>query len=213
MMRQPTARRLFPMSLGALACLCAAPSALGQQGEAPDLDNSDAVSIDLSERVPTSLAFGTAGTQHFAVTAEAAFATDDAFDTGPRIAYHRFLADDLEIKLSLAGWYHDQEGENAFSINPSLAFRYHFVNEPSHSIYAEAGVGLLFSNDDVPDEGTQQNFTPRLGLGATFPIGDAGSRLDVGIRWHHISNASSQGTDENPDRDGVGVYLGIIVPF
>ncbi len=209
-LQPPTVTRFSLMSLGALALVCAAAPARAQEDPAA---GSSAGAVLLSEAVPSSLAFGAAGTQYYAATLEVAVSTDDAVDLGPRLAYHRFLADDLEINVNLGVWYHDQEGEEAFSVNPSLGFRYHFVNKPTHSFYAEAGIGLLFSTEDVPDEGTRQNFTPRIGLGATFPVGDAGSRLDVGLRWHHISNASSQGTDENPDRDGLGLYVGIMVPF
>jgi hypothetical protein len=33
------------------------------------------------------------------------------------------------------------------------------------------------------------------------------------VGWHHISNASSAGSDDNPARDGVRVYLGVVFPF
>jgi len=79
--------------------------------------------------------------------------------------------------------------------------------------YLEAGIGLLASTDEVPEGGSELNFTPRAGAGVAVPITDWGARLDLGVRWMHISNASQFGTDDNPDRDSLMVYASIMFPM
>lgn len=157
-----------------------------------------------------------------------AFASDST-DSSVVVAYHTFIAQDFEFNLSLAGWFfaQDEDGDDgeeardALGVNPALGFRWHFWNsrgaaapaDRSWSVYADIGIGMVFSDEDVPPGGTKYNFTPRAGLGATFALGDSGTRLDLGVRWHHISNASTSGTDDNPSRDGVMIYAGVMFPF
>lgn len=202
------------ITLALAMTLTCAPGALAQRERPETASETGESTREAVERVTRELihGFGADGSEYWSLTFETAFAGDST-DLGPRVGYHRFLADDLEFHASVAIWGHVQDDDNALSLNPSVGFRYHFVNEPTHSIYADIGIGLLFSTDEVPSGGTRTNFTPRAGLGLTLPVGDEGSRLDLGIRWHHISNASTSGIDDNPDRDAIGVYAGLIIPF
>jgi hypothetical protein len=76
-----------------------------------------------------------------------------------------------------------------------------------------AGIGVMGATGDVPDGGTPFDLMPRAGIGVTKQLTDDGLRLDVGVRWHHISNARINGDDENPSRDGAMLYAGLIFPF
>ena len=199
-----------------LALVLALPLvACAQDGAVPP-EQQESASAEVerlaSELAPSMPAFGDRGHRSLGLTFEGAH-SNDAVSFGPRVALHYFLADRFEIHASLAVWGHNQDGTDAYSLNPSLGFRYHLIEREAFSLYADIGVGLLFSNEEVPDGGTRTNFTPRAGFGATFPIGDEGARLDFGVRWHHISNASTSGIDDNPDRDGIGVYAGVMIPF
>jgi hypothetical protein len=69
------------------------------------------------------------------------------------------------------------------------------------------------STDDVPNDGTSFNFTPRLGVGFTRQLTDSGIRLEGGLRWAHISNARITGDADNPARDSAMLYVGLIFPF
>jgi hypothetical protein len=91
-----------------------------------------------------------------------------------------------------------------------LLFQWHFINGDGWSLYGDFGCGLLGTNHNVPDDGSQFNFTPQAGLGVTFDVGQD-RRWIVGVRWHHISNASLY--QNNPGRDSVMVYTGLSLPF
>lgn len=138
-------------------------------------------------------------------------------DINLAIAVGTFVAQDLEIRLELGGWYFAQRGDDTGGISLSLLGRWHFweCNNYDWTVYGEAGAGLLGSFDNVPDGGTSFNFTPRLGGGFTKRLGDGprAPRLDVGARWHHISNARIDGDDRNPSRDSVMGYIGVIFSF
>lgn len=137
----------------------------------------------------------------------------DATEFGARALAHTFVADGLEFHAGLAAWGHAQDGPDTGSLNPQIGFRWHFHRDRRLTAYAETGIGLLFSFDEVPDGGTRINFTPRAAVGTTIALGDGPERLDLGVGWHHISNASTSGTDDNPSRDSLFLYAGVIVPF
>ncbi len=145
----------------------------------------------------------------------AAWNFDKDYDFNLNLAATTFLAKDLEFTLELSGWYFQQTGPNTGGINPSMVFRYHFLHDEdyTYTIYADAGIGLLFAFDEVPTGGTRFNFTPRAGVGATFKLGESENRLQVGIRYHHISNARIDGDSRNPSRDSIMLYAGLIFPF
>lgn len=164
-----------------------------------------------AEEAPPATAnrpFGTEGTRWWTVGIGGAYNFDDAVDYNVRLAYSHFLIDDVEFSLELNGWYFTQDGDNAFGVNPAMVFRWHWYNQGPWTAFLDAGVGFLVATDNVPDGGTSFDFTPRAGGGFTREI-DADTRLQVGIRWHHISNGRIFGDESNPSRDAVMVYAGI----
>jgi hypothetical protein len=50
-------------------------------------------------------------------------------------------------------------------------------------------------------------------VGFTRRLGDCDARLMVGLRWAHFSKARVNGDDNNPARDDVMLYAGVILPF
>ena len=159
--------------------------------------------------------FGAQGQEHLLAWSGAGFGleSEDATDVPGTFGYSRFIADDIEFSAELTLWGHFQDGDDAAGINPGFNLRWHFLNRDTWTLFADAGVGVLASTDDVPDGGTSFNFTPRAGGGATLRITDGGVRLIGGVRWHHISNARIEGEENNPDRDGILVYGGLVFPF
>lgn len=129
-------------------------------------------------------------------------------------SWSTFIIQDVEFSLELASWYYQQKGKNAFGLNPQFVFRYHFYksDDAKWTFFAEGGIGLLFTTHDVPVNGTAFGFTPRVGFGLTRQLTDD-LRLQVGVRWSHISNARINGDSHNPSRDSAMVYAGLMFPF
>jgi len=157
--------------------------------------------------------FGTKGTQFGSMSLGLADDFSGAVDLNLRFAWSYFVIRNVEFSAELNTWYFNQPGDDAFGINPAFVFRWHLYNEGRWSIYTDAGIGLLFTTDETPTLGSDVNFTPRIGTGMTYRLDNAGNRLQVGLRWHHISNARIQGDSGNPARDGLMLYAGIMIPF
>jgi hypothetical protein len=162
---------------------------------------------------PTSLRYGAQGSKWWSIGGGVASDFDNATDGNIFISYSYFLDDDVEFNLELGGWYSAQDGDDAAAINPNIVFRWHFINTGDWTVYADAGIGLLFASDNIPADGTSFDFTPRAGLGFTRKITDEGVRFQMGIRWAHVSNARIEGEDRNPGRDSAMIYAGVIFPF
>jgi Lipid A 3-O-deacylase (PagL). len=160
--------------------------------------------------------FGAAGTSWIGIGFGGATGGDN-LDTNLYGRYEYFIAKDISVIGELGVWNFDQEGKDATGFNTSFVLRYHWYNEGPWTLYVDGGIGLLFSTDPVnrsgSDEGTSFNFTPRFGGGVTRAIGDQGARVEVGLRWAHVSNARIGGNNDNPGRDGLMLYAGIILPF
>ncbi len=139
----------------------------------------------------------------------------DADDFNGTFSYTYFLADQFEVTGELGAWYFYQHGDDAQGLNPCFVMRYHWwVSEDRRwSAYADAGIGALFATDNVPDRGTSFDVTPRFGAGITRQINDEGWRLQLGVRWAHVSNARILGDASNPSRDGIMGYFAIVIPF
>jgi hypothetical protein len=156
--------------------------------------------------------FGTAGTWRINVMGGAGLALsgDDELARGT-IGFSRFIIDDLAWELEFGGLFFRQEdGHDAFAGNASLLIRYHVLSDVNWSAFLEAGAGLLAATAEVPPGGTNLNFTPQAGGGVSIELQDD-VRLLVGIRWHHVSNASL--SSGNPGLDSWLAYAGLSVPF
>lgn len=162
---------------------------------------------------PAKLDFGAAGSRWWSIGAGVAHNFDKATDANAFVSYSYFLDDNVEFNAELGFWYSSQPGKDAGAVNPNMVFRWHFINTGTWTVYADAGIGLLFSTDNIPQDGTSFNFTPRAGIGFTRLLTDDGTRLQVGLRWHHVSNARIEGEKNNPGRDSAMLYAGVIFPF
>lgn len=210
--------RRHAASLACLPLVSFAAFATGQADVADPGDSGIAVDSDLSlPSVQQSFqTFGTAETSYWGITGGVGFALeddDDSTDPSLGLTYHYFLIDNFEIIGELNAWYFAQDGDDAGGLNPGFTMRWHFLNRGRFTLYADAGIGVLVSTDDVPRGGSSFNFMPRAGAGASFKINDRGVRGYLGARWHHVSNARITGDDRNPDRDGVAIYGGVMFPF
>lgn len=157
--------------------------------------------------------FGAEGTNWLTFGGGIAYDLDDSTDVNLRAAFSHFVVDDVEISPELNLWYHDQEEHDEWGINPAVVFRWHVWKGEDWTLFADAGIGALFTTDSVPTGGTHVNFTPRVGVGVTYDLPSLGGRLQAGVRWHHISNARITGDRENPATDAPMVYVGLMIPF
>lgn len=195
------------------------PLAVARADDPPALPDHATLSLewqptaDAPPAPPRPRAFGAEGSQWWTASVGAAYDFEESTDFNVRVAYSYFLINDVEFSLELNGWYFNQPGDNAFGVNPAMTFRWHFIDKEPWTVYADIGIGVLAATSDVPAGGTSFDFTPKAGVGFTHRLGDSDNRLQVGVRWHHVSNARIFGSESNPARDGVMVYAGIQWPF
>ncbi|MEO1584781.1 MAG: acyloxyacyl hydrolase [Planctomycetota bacterium] len=156
--------------------------------------------------------YGLRGSMRF--TAGLRGAQDDETNTDISLFAQQtwFVVDDLEIGAELAAWWIVQ-GDDTVGGSTSLVIRYHFYQQPSFSLFAEAAIGAFLAGDNVPDDGTSFGLMPRGGVGSSIRIGETGTRLLLGLHWHHISNARLNGEARNPSRDSIAAYAAISLPF
>jgi len=126
------------------------------------------------------------------------------------VEFDFFIADKLSLDIGLNLIDVTQTGDDTDGFNATLQLRWHVIAEEDWSFFLEGGAGLLFTEHNVPSNGSDFNFTPQVGLGFSFDAGDS-SRWLIGFRWHHISNANTHRT--NPGRDSLMLWAGITFPF
>ncbi len=170
------------------------------------------------EHRPARVEFGAEGSRWWSLTGGWGHGlSDDELNKGDDFnlagAVSWFIVKDVSVDAELGAWYHSQPGHDALSVNPSMVFRWHFVNTGRWTVYADLGIGFLIATDEVPATGTAFDFTPRAGVGFTRRLGDSDTRLVVGLRWAHFSNARIHGDDDNPSRDDLMAYGGLTFPF
>jgi hypothetical protein len=165
---------------------------------------------------PASVNFGDAESMWFALgTGAASNGEDTDFNIFASLSY--FIAKDVEFFGELGAWQYNQPGKDATGLNLSMVIRWHFLDTGKWTMFGDIGIGVMVSTNPVPvrdgHEGTDFNFTPRIGGGVTRQISDDGTRLELGLRWAHVSNGRISGNDDNPGRDSMMLYGGIIFPF
>jgi hypothetical protein len=71
--------------------------------------------------------------------------------------------------------------------------------------YVEAGIGLIFTQHRVEDQGQHFNLNPQIGFGTEFSSAD-GTTYYTALRWHHLSNG---GLDHrNSGVDSIVIVIG-----
>ncbi|MGE3107038.1 MAG: acyloxyacyl hydrolase [Phycisphaerales bacterium] len=198
--------------------LATPPIALVQPESVPPAPSSDSQPDARSAATDAgaasaSIPFGRAGSNSLVLGFGYLNDFDDIQAGEVHAGYSHFLCDSLEFSVELTAWYVDQDDDTG-AINPGFQFRWHFLHADDYAwtIYGEAGIGLLFAFDNVPDDGTGFNFSPRAGAGATFRLSDD-LRLQLGVRWQHFSNGRIEGNDRNPGLDGLMAYVGFVIPL
>lgn len=209
------------------AALCA--SAIADDRAAIRFDAREAIALAVAQPDEESiedpagatapLRFGDASNEWWATAGAAGgfvVGREDAFGQG-FLSLTTFIADRFEVGAEFGGWWIDQSGaEDTAGASAGILFRWHFLMDEEDrdwSLFASAGIGMLLTDEDVPFDGTQYNFTPTGGVGFTHRLGEGNNRLVGGLRWQHISNARTAGGDDNGGRDFATLYVGVMFPF
>lgn len=169
---------------------------------------TDPAPVNLADKAAIAVApsaFGAADGNWWLTIAPAVGTTfGDETSVGLRTSLTTFVAENIQIGGEASLWYFQQPGDNSFGGSLGFVLRWHFVNTGRWTVFADTGIAIMAASEDTPRGGTNVNFMPRAGLGFTRQLTDGGTRLEVGLGWHHISNARINGDDENPsDRKSV----------
>jgi hypothetical protein len=92
-----------------------------------------------------------------------------------------------------------------YGVTP-LLLQYNFAASRRLVPFIQAGAGMLFTREKVPENTSDFNFTPQGGFGVYWLRGKRSS-LELGMRYHHISNAGT--ARRNPGHNGLYFYTGI----
>ena len=130
----------------------------------------------------------------------------DANEVQGRIGAAWFFVDNAELALYGTGGYVWQPGEDAGTYGIDLEARWHFLARETWSLFGSIGCGVMGSTASVPSDGSEFNFTPSIGAGATMEVAE-NTRLYMSARWFHISNAQTYA--DNPGRDNLAVWFGL----
>ena len=183
-------------------------------GEPAAEDLAAGSALTLEDAEPAAGRFGQAdGSWWLTVAPAAASAFGGETTAGVRASLTTFVAEDVQIGGELGLWYFQQPGDNAWGANLEFVLRWHFYDRGNWTVFVDSGIGVLLASNDVPEGGTSFGLMPRVGVGFTYQLTDAGMRLEAGLGWHHISNARLQGDDENPSQDLPLLHVGLVFPL
>jgi len=96
------------------------------------------------------------------------------------------------------------EERAALGLTPIAAYDLKALSLPHW--YIEGGVGLFYTDVSVPGFGSHWVFSPQLGLGRSVAI-DARHRIQVKLRYHHLSNAYL--SQDNTSIDSLMLMVGM----
>jgi hypothetical protein len=79
------------------------------------------------------------------------------------------------------------------------------------SLFLDIAGGRASASESVPPRGTRSNYVLLLGGGVEIPW--SAGHITVATRWFHISNNGSEGRDQNPDVQSLGLSGGFGFKF
>lgn len=117
------------------------------------------------------------------------------------------------LELSVEGFYNrhigDFEGDYEIGVRPILRLHYGY-HEKISPFFEASTAGILYTNLDVPETGSDLNFSSHLGAGLNYRISD-GLVLSAAYRYRHISNAGL--SDRNSGINHQQCMLGLSYDF
>jgi hypothetical protein len=101
---------------------------------------------------------------------------------------------------------------DAFVTGIAPVVRIKALDRGQWDMFAEFGIGGMWSDTAVPARGTRFNYLGIAGLGLSRALGEQTS-LTTGVRWWHLSNNGLEGRDHNPDIQALGGYVALTIAF
>lgn len=148
--------------------------------------------------------------------------------TGSYISHIRFSTDELyeltlsggyyfwnnhSINLELQGYYGNEESDSDVIIGGiGLLGRWHFLRGNKWSLFVDGGGSITYADQEFPQQpfdGTNFNFTGKVGLGASWEF-QPRTHLLGGARYFHLSNGQIRKQDDNPTFDGIQWWGGVM---
>jgi hypothetical protein len=126
-----------------------------------------------------------------------------------------YFADNWSVNLTLVGHQiNSSSGATGVAGETNLQARWHFLRFDRWTVFVDGGCGFIYSDHELPADGhgTHWNFTPQVGLGATYQL-QPDLFLLGGVREFHASNGGLQGSDRHPGSNAVMGYLGVMWTF
>lgn len=124
-----------------------------------------------------------------------------------RLGIAWFFVDDFELAFYGSAGYAAESGASGAGVfGGDLQLRWHLFAADTWSVFLSGGCGMIGSSSPVPAGGTNFNFTPSAGVGATIDAWE-GTRAYVSVRWYHVSNAGT--SSGNPGFNGLDLWVGL----
>ncbi|MFO0783097.1 MAG: acyloxyacyl hydrolase [Phycisphaerales bacterium] len=183
-----------------------APAAQGGAQGSPQTGAASTALESAPQPLAIKQAFGEQNSLRFNVEGDWLSDWDNANMAQGRVGVAWFFLKNVELDLFLTLDGVSQPGPDAFGGGFDMQIRWHMLAFENWSIFGEIGGGILGTTHSVPAGGSQFNFTPNIGVGATFALTDS-TRLYTGVRWFHISNAGLY--EHNPGRDSFSLWVGL----
>lgn len=97
----------------------------------------------------------------------------------------------LRLKLEVnAGLTTDDRQRGLLALNGLALYYLDRFKQSNWTPYVEAGIGLIYSDFQVEDQGFRFNFNPQAGVGLEYAL-PSGAALTTAVRLHHISNGGT----------------------
>ncbi len=115
------------------------------------------------------------------------------------------------MEFALEGFFASYTGDfsSNYEVGLSPTLRWHYGFEESWSPYLEVSIGVLYTDLDIPEQGTEINYDVHVGGGINFRLQDD-LYLNAGYRLRHLSNGGmsdrNKGVDYNQFVFGLSYY-------
>ena len=114
-------------------------------------------------------------------------------------------------EFALEGFYNKYTGDYSsnYELGLSPTIRWHYGFEDSWSPYLEASIGVMYTDLDIPETGTDINYDVHVGGGLNFRL-KPDLYLSASYRLRHLSNGGmserNKGVDYNQFVFGLSYY-------
>lgn len=122
------------------------------------------------------------------------------------------IRDGLGVGIEMLGMRVAQQPRSTGVGGLSCFMRKRLVESRRTAFFVEGGLGGSYATLVVPERGTRFNYLLQGGGGVTRRLSRR-TWLILNLRLLHLSNASLNGPDHNPDIEALGGHAGILVRF